>query len=162
MRPALLFLWRGKYSAIMEMKIRYAAESDLDFLVEGRRQIRIAEKRTHIENGRRDRWELKGAIRKKNVRVMETGRKPAAFLWFRPGFKVMYMDNCLWVHLVYVKEEFRRRGLGRLLYEDAEKIAKSMGLYKIVIDVFEANRDSAEFHKKIGFEPLYTIYQKNI
>ena len=144
------------------MKIRYAADKDLDFLVKGRQSIRIAENRTSIETGAKDRQELRESVKKKEVRVIEVGREPVAFLQFRPKFKVMYMDGFLWVHLVYVREDFRGRGFGRLLYEDAAKIAKEMGRDKIVIDVFEANGDSIKFHKKMGFEPIYTIYQKGV
>lgn len=142
------------------MKLRYGKGEDLDFLVAGRRNIRAAEKRLDVETGLKDREELEEALGRREIRVAEESGEAVAFIWFRPSFRVMHVDDFLWVHLVYVKEELRAKGVGRLLYEDAAEIARSMGKGKIVIDVFEANRNSIEFHKRVGFEPLYTIYQK--
>jgi len=144
------------------MKIRYADGNDIDFLVKGRRQIRIAEKREGIETQAYDKRDLAQAVRKRNVRVIDVDGKPAGFLWFRPGFRVMYMDSYLWVHLIYVEEGFRHRGIGRTLYDDAARIARGMGMERIVIDVFKANGGSIGFHREMGFKPIYAIYQKPV
>jgi len=61
-----------------------------------------------------------------------------------------------------VKEEYRRKGLGESLYEDATRIARNLGFKKIVIDIFEANTNSLKFHQKLKFKQVYSIYEKKI
>jgi len=147
------------------MRIRYAKNADFNFLVEGLEKTRQIEKRPaeQIPAKQRDKKQLREAIRKKNIRVVEAAGEAVGFLYFRTDFRVMLVPSPLfWIDLIYVKETWRRKGLGRLLYEDAIRIAKKKGFDKIVIDIFEANRRSKLFHKQLGFEPVYTIYQKRI
>ncbi len=147
------------------MKLRYAKESDIGFLIEGLEKNRVLENRPKkdVKAEPIDVKEFKTAIRKKNVRVIEDQGKPVAFLYFRTDFKVMYIyERFFWVDLIYVRENYRGQGLGKRLYNDAMKIARKSGFNKIVIDVFEANANSVGFHRKMGFEPMYTIYQKAI
>ena len=147
------------------MKLRYAKNTDFDFLMEGLEKNRILENRPKkdIKAKKSDKEEFRKAIRKKSIRVLEENEKPVAFLYFRADFKVMYVyDKFFWVDLVFVKEDYRGKGFGKLLYQNAIKIAKKKGFKKIIIDVFEANKNSIEFHKGLGFNPIYTIYQKKI
>jgi len=147
------------------MKIRYANNNDFDFIIKGMEKNRILENRAtkDVKAKLSDKRRIKQAIRKKNIRVLEKNGKPIAFLYFIINFKVMYIyDKFFWVDLIYVKESHRSKGLGKLLYKDAVKIAKKKGIKKIVIDVFNVNKNSLDFHKKIGFHPLYTIFHKKI
>lgn len=147
------------------MKLRYARDSDFNFLIEGLEKNRALENRPkqQLKAKPSDKRQLKQAIKNKNIRVLAENGEPIAFLYFRPNFEVMYIARkAFWVDLIYVEKGHRRRGLGKLLYEDAVKIARKRGFKKIVVDVFEANRDSGKFHKALGFEPIYTIFQKEI
>ena len=147
------------------MKFRYAKEEDIYFLIEGLEKNRVLENRPKKDAKAKpaDIKEFKTAIRNKNIRIIEDKGEPVAFLYFRTGFKVMYIhEKFFWVDLIYVKEGYRGRGLGKRLYNDAIRIAKKKGFSKVVIDVFEANANSVGFHKKLGFKPIYAIYQKRI
>lgn len=147
------------------VEIRYAHGSDFGFLLEGLEKNRVIENRPKkdIKAKASDKKEFGDAIRKKTVRIVEDCGAPVAFLYFRTDFKVMYVyDRFFWVDLIYVKETHRGMGLGKMLYEDAIGIAKRKGYKKIVIDIFRANENSIGFHRKLGFEPMYTIYQKRI
>ena len=147
------------------MKIRYVKDSDFNFLIEGLEKNRVLENRPQkdIKAKESDKKEFRQAIRKKNIRVLEENGKPIAFLDFRTDFKVMHIyDKFFWVDLIFVREDYRGKGLGKLLYKDAIKKAKKKGFKKIVIDVFEANKNSVEFHKRLGFKPIYTIYHKSV
>ena len=149
---------------LTNMNIRYAQDSDLEFLLKGRQEvISVAEHKPHVGREQRDREELKQAIDGKEIRVMEIAGQPVAFLEFKADFKVMYVESgFLWIHFSYVREDYRRKGLGKLLYEDAAKIAADKGLKKIALDVFAMNLGSAKFHQRLGFKPLYTIYEKMV
>ena len=147
------------------MKLRYAKNGDLDFLIEGLEKNRALEKRPkgQIKAKPADEQQFKEAIRKKRIRVVEEDGKPVAFIYFRPDFKVMYLEErFLWIDLIYVKSGYRRRGLGKRLYQDALNLASKKGFKTVVIDVFESNRTSKAFHRALGFQPIYTIYQKEI
>jgi L-amino acid N-acyltransferase YncA len=147
------------------MKLRYAKDSDFDFLVKGLEKNRTLENRPkgQLKAKPSDKRQLRQAIKNKNVRVIEEGGGPIAFLYFRTDFKVMYVsESFFWVDLIYVKEDHRGKGIGKLLYGDAVKLAGGKGYNKIVIDVFDANEKSRKFHTALGFKPVYTIYQKGI
>ena len=147
------------------MKIRFAIGSDYNFLIEGLEKNRILENRAKkdIPAKESDKIEFKDAIKKKNIRIIEDKRKPVAFLYFRTDFKIMYIyEDFFWVDLIYVREDYRGKGLGKSLYNDAVKIAKKKGFKKIIIDIFDSNKNSIGFHKKLDFKPIYAIYKKNI
>ncbi len=147
------------------MRLRYARPTELGFLIEGLEKNRRIERRPRkeIKATRGDWTEFRTAIRKRNVRVVEIDGQPVAFLYFRTDFKVMYIrPQFFWVDLVYVDERHRGKGYGKLLYEDAGRIAKKRKLKTIVIDVFESNENSRSFHEKLGFRPLYTIFRKRV
>ena len=60
---------------------------------------------------------------------------------------------------IYLDKNFRRRGIGRKLYEELEKILKSQGIKNLYACVGWAdvedeflNQDSANFHQHLGFK----------
>ncbi len=145
------------------MKLRYAIESDFDFLIEGLETVRTIEQRPakDIPAGDADRAKYKEAIRRQLIRVVEDAGDPVAYLHFRTDAEVMLIyDPLFWIDLVYVCRDMRGKGLGRMLYEDAIRIARQLGYKRVVLDVFEVNEHSRKFHEKMGFEPLYSICQK--
>ena len=147
------------------MNIRYAQEDDFNFIVEGLEKTRIIEKRPEkdIKAGISDKRKIKKAIKTKNIRVLVEEEKLIGFIFFLTDYDVMLIhQKFLWIDLIFINEDFRGKGYGKLLYEDSIKIAKKLGIKKIVIDIFEANRNSLNFHKKIGFKPLYAIYYKEL
>lgn len=153
---------RAKKPAMM---LRYAKSTDLDFLIEGLEKNRVLENRPQgqIKARPSDRQQFEQAIAKRNIRVAEQDGEPIAFIYFRTDFRILYLpERIFWVDLIYVKEDQRRRGLGRLLYEDVINIARKKGFEKVTIDVFDSNRASKKFHHALGFQPIYTIYQKEL
>ncbi|HEX42804.1 MAG TPA: GNAT family N-acetyltransferase [Phycisphaerales bacterium] len=147
------------------MDIRYARDNDLEFLIAGLQDNRAIERRREDERAASttDIGELRQAIREGTIRVLEDEGEPVAFLYFRTDFDVLYIRGpFFWIDLVYVRKDYRRRGLGRRLYEDALTIARERGFERVVVDVFEANEGSRRFHRQLGFEPVYTIYQRPV
>ena len=53
---------------------------------------------------------------------------------------------------VYVKPEFRHRGVARMLYKIAERWARDSGCMQMGSDTWEWNKASIEFHLKLGFK----------
>lgn len=148
------------------MKIRSAQERDLEFMKEGLLNVRIIEKRPEIDIpvNENDIRSFEKGIKEGTIRVIDgDDGDPAAFLYYRTDHPIMYVSGeIFWIDLIYVKEEYRGSGYGKALYEDAFQIAREMGRSKIVIDIFDPNSRSKEFHSLRGFKPFYTIYIKEI
>ncbi|HSW97796.1 MAG TPA: GNAT family N-acetyltransferase [Candidatus Saccharimonadales bacterium] len=147
------------------MYIRFAKKSDISFLITGLEKNRIIEERPNdqIQATAQDKKELKKAIIKKQIRVVEDTMHPIAFLYFRTDFSVMYIQKSfVWVDLIYVDEAYREKGIGTMLYNDVIKIAREKDLHTLVIDIFSTNKNSISFHKKLGFQSLYSIYTKQL
>ena len=80
-----------------------------------------------------------------------------------PDFNLMCIRWLVfWVHTIYVKEQDRRRGLGKILYDDLLWIASKRGFTEIYCDVFTLNTTSKNFHREQGFEPVYTVYRRTL
>ena len=147
------------------MEFRDARPSDLSFVLEGLEKNRVIEGRSATDAAATpdDARQYEARIGAKTVRVLEEGGAPIGFLSFELDLEVMYVPPpALFIDLVYVREDQRGRGLGRRLYEEAAALARQHGCDKIVADVFADNEGSARFHRRVGFEPVYTIFQKPV
>jgi hypothetical protein len=100
-------------------------------------------------------------------RVVSLGGEIAAFLvGFRPG-AAYASPNYRWfceryTEFVYIDRiavacEFRRRGLGNLLYEDIERFAHERApLLACEVNLVPANPRSVAFHERFGFSQVAT------
>ncbi len=134
------------------MKIRFATLEDLDFITQGLRETHIIEKWPQ-ENlvPEQEVEEAKNSLNQNEIRIIEQSNQPIGFIWVEPNFRAMHLDrdNYLWVHLIFVIEEYRRKGVAKLLHEDAEKTAKKLGRNELMLDIFEVNKASEKFFKKL-------------
>lgn len=62
----------------------------------------------------------------------------------------MYCWNCLYIDVLWVKEEHRKFRLGSKLLNEVEKIAKEKGCHIIHLDTFDFQ--AKEFYIKHGYE----------
>lgn len=53
------------------------------------------------------------------------------------GRSELYCWNCLYIDILWVKEEFRKDGYGSALLNEVEKIAKEKGCRLIHLDTFD-------------------------
>lgn len=63
---------------------------------------------------------------------------------------VLYCWNCLYIDVLWVKEECRKEGYGSALLIEVEKIAKDKGCTLIHLDTFDFQ--AKEFYLKHGYE----------
>jgi len=56
-----------------------------------------------------------------------------------------------WINYLGVDPAFRRRGLGRVLMQEAERHLREAGCPKINLQVRSANTDAINFYRSIGF-----------
>lgn len=62
----------------------------------------------------------------------------------------MYCWNCLYIDVLWVKEEYRNQGLGSNLLKEIEGIAKEKGCHLIHLDTFDFQ--AKDFYLKYGYE----------
>jgi GNAT superfamily N-acetyltransferase len=62
----------------------------------------------------------------------------------------LYCWNCLYVDVLWVKEEYRKEGYGSILLNEVEKIAKDKGCNLIHLDTFDFQ--AKDFYLKHGYE----------
>jgi predicted GNAT superfamily acetyltransferase len=75
------------------------------------------------------------------------------FLWFRAR-----LDRFLYIDRIVVARDHRRRGLGRVLYEDLFARARRLGHSRIACEVnaLPPNPNSDAFHAALGFVQVGT------
>lgn len=62
----------------------------------------------------------------------------------------MYCWNCLYIDTLWIKEEYRKYGLGSKLLKEVERLAKEKGCYLIHLDTFDFQ--AKDFYIKHGYE----------
>jgi ribosomal protein S18 acetylase RimI-like enzyme len=56
-----------------------------------------------------------------------------------------------WINYLAVAPDYRRKGLGRMLMDEAEKRLLALGCPKINLQVRSTNQQVIDFYKKLGF-----------
>ncbi|MFO8078046.1 MAG: GNAT family N-acetyltransferase [Thermoplasmatota archaeon] len=68
-----------------------------------------------------------------------------------------------WVQSVYIKEEYRKKGIFTQLLKEIKKIAEQNDISLFRLYVFNQNDKAIEVYKKLGWEKEpYLFFQKNI
>lgn len=75
------------------------------------------------------------------------------------------IDRAAFLGELFVKEEYRQKGVGRKLIETAEEIVKKKGLNKLHITVAGNNKKAQNFYHNFGFyrkKRDYILLEKNL
>lgn len=64
---------------------------------------------------------------------------------------VGYEGHRGWINYLAVSPDHRRKGLGRRMMEEAERLLREAGCPKINLQVREGNEAVIEFYKKLGY-----------
>lgn len=114
------------------MKIEFATENDLN---------EISELDEHIS-----RAELANLISMRRVLVARDNGELCA--WLRYG---LFWDNIPFMNMIFVLEDYQRKGLGRRLVEFWEAEVKSLGFQKIMTSTL-SNEEAQHFYRKLGYK----------
>lgn len=68
---------------------------------------------------------------------------------------LFYLGEILYVHVLYVDEKYRKRGLGSRLLKKAEEDAKAKGAKLVHLDTFDFQ--AKDFYLKHGYEIFGTL-----
>ncbi|MBQ9764646.1 MAG: GNAT family N-acetyltransferase [Lachnospiraceae bacterium] len=66
-----------------------------------------------------------------------------------------------YIYHTFVREEYRRRGIGDKLVETGMKALETEGIHKVALLVFEKNETGNAFWEKMGFEKRKDVAYRN-
>jgi ribosomal protein S18 acetylase RimI-like enzyme len=152
---------------------RFASIDDFDRIMEGRLEILFIEEKekTFITSKllKDETEKILVGIENNSIIVAEISNKVVGFIWFNISHKCFYgVDYCdipkpyAFVSYIWVDEKYRAQNIGSTLYENLIEHLKKNNITKIYLDIFLTNTLSINFHTKLGFEPLLSIYSKDI
>ena len=90
----------------------------------------------------------------------EEGRALGFALYFH-NFSTFKGKACLYLEDIFVKEEQRGRGIGKMLFKRLAQIAVERGCERFDWAVLDWNKPSIEFYKSLGAFPMdeWTVYR---
>ena len=95
--------------------------------------------------------------------VAETdGGHPAGFIMVGRSSSVFTDQQQAFVYDVAVAPEFRRRGIGRMLMEQAEQHARRLKMSHIALMVDCRNVPARDLYAKLGFEDTKALMRKQL
>ena len=74
------------------------------------------------------------------------------YLWVGEGSNMMTGLKHGYVYDIFVKKEFRKKGIGRILLEKAEDYCREKGYSRILLMVSADNANAIGLYNKIGFK----------
>lgn len=114
------------------IQIRYAEASDREFWYQLDR---------HLPEG-----EFENKVRRKQGYILLYNGIPAAILRYN-----LFWDNTPFCTLLFIKEEFQRKGCGKKLMEYWEKDMKKQG-YGMLLTSTQTDETAQHFYRKIGYK----------
>ena len=79
------------------------------------------------------------------------GNEPAGYVVLTFGFSLEFGGRDAFIDELYVRDEFRRRGLGRRAIELAERACRERGIGALHLEVERANAAAQELYRRSGF-----------
>jgi GNAT superfamily N-acetyltransferase len=89
-----------------------------------------------------------------HVLIGEAGGVPAGFAIYFFNYSTFLARPGLYLEDLFVKPEFRRKGVGRALLDDLALLARTRGCGRMEWSVLDWNEPAIEFYRRIGARPL--------
>ncbi len=97
------------------------------------------------------------------VLVLEAGGKVEGVLVARLVDRCFYKPRLVGqISDVYLMPEYRRRGLGLRLIEEAEKVLRSKGAEMIFAEFPSKNMIAEGFYRRLGFREITSVFAKEV
>jgi len=148
---------------LKEVSVRAATEGDvpliLAFIEELAEYERLSQEVVATEEALR-RW-LFGERPVAEVVIGEDGDDPAGFALFFHSFSTFLGRPGIYLEDLYVRPEFRGRGVGRALLVHLARLAKDRGCGRLEWSVLDWNEPAIGFYRGIGASPVggWTVYR---
>lgn len=138
--------------------IRTASEADLEVLLEFEKGIIEAERPfdSTLKTGEIHYYDLGHLIRRADAEVVvaEIGNElvGSGYALIRPAFDYLQHSHYAYLGFMYVKPEYRGRGINRLILDSLKQWASGQGIDEIRLEVYEENIAARKAYEKAGFK----------
>ena len=138
------------------MTIRPATPDDIPLIAALIRELAAYEKLAHEAVATEDtlRATLFGEKPGAEVAIAELDGTPAGFALFFPNFSTFLGQPGIYLEDLFVRPEFRARGVGRALLVHLAGLAVERGCGRLEWAVLDWNAPAIGFYKKLGAEPM--------
>ncbi|MBN1675620.1 MAG: GNAT family N-acetyltransferase [Kiritimatiellae bacterium] len=139
-----------------ELRIRPATPDDVPLILAFIRQIAEFEKLSHRVTATEEdlRESLFGANPGAEVLLAFAGDAPAAYAVFFHSFSTFLGKRGIWIEDIFVKPEFRRRGIGEALLTHIAALANARHCGRLEWTVLDWNTNAIAFYKALGADVL--------
>ena len=114
------------------VEIRYVCPKDKDFWFSLDRHLSIKEFDNKVRNNR--------------GYVLLINSKPIGLLRYN-----LFWDNTPFCNLIYINNEYQRKGFGKMLIEHWEKEMRSQG-YDFLLTSTQVDENAQHFYRKLGYK----------
>ena len=94
------------------------------------------------------------------IKVALSGSRPIGFIRFQP--KSGEFGKYGHINIIFVKQAFRRKGVGVLLLREAESWLRKNGIRTIDAEITNANSPSLDFFRGQGYKGTRTVMEKRV
>ena len=144
-------------------EIRPATEDDVPIILSLIRELAAYERLSHevVATEGLLRESLFGERRGAEVLIACCKGAPAGFALFFHNFSTFLGRPGIYLEDLYVKPEFRGRGIGRALLTHLARLAKERGCGRLEWAVLDWNEPAIKLYKSIGAVPMdeWTVYR---
>jgi GNAT superfamily N-acetyltransferase len=146
-----------------EVSVRAASEEDVPLILSLIHELAEYERLSHevVATEEALREHLFGERPVAEVMIAEEGTDPAGFALFFYSFSTFLGRPGIYLEDLYVRPEFRGRGMGRALLVHLARLAKRRGCGRLEWSVLDWNEPAIGFYKGIGASQVggWTVYR---
>jgi GNAT superfamily N-acetyltransferase len=146
-----------------EIVIRAATQEDVPLILSLIKELAGYERLSHEVSATEDllRFHLFGERRGAEVLIDHHAGEPAGFALFFPIFSTFLGRPGFYLEDLYVKPEFRGKGIGRVLLVYLAGLAKERDCGRLEWSVLDWNEPAIKLYKSIGAVPMddWTVYR---
>ena len=141
----------------MEITIRTAAAADVPLIFQFIRGLaeyeRLADEVTATEAGLKE--SLFGPRPAAEVLIAEAGPEPVGFALFFHNYSTFLGQRGLYLEDLFVKPEWRHRGVGRRLLAHLARLAVERQCGRFEWAVLDWNDPAIQFYRSLGAQPMH-------
>ena len=148
---------------VQDITIRFASEEDVPLILSLIRGLAEYEKLTEdvIVTEQLLKENLFSKRRMAEVLIAEYKNDPAGFALFFHNFSTFLGKPGIYLEDLFVKPEFRSKGIGKLLLAYLGKLAMERDCGRIEWSVLDWNEPAIQFYKKLDAKPMdeWTVFR---
>lgn len=145
-----------------ELKFRYARKNDTDTIMRFISELAKHENMENILNITEETLIDWVFIRNKaEILLAELDQSPIGFCLFYHNFSTFLGHAGVYIEDLYISNEYRGQGYGKLMFKKIAQIAVDRGCKKLELSCPNQNHSGIEFYRHMGIKPMdeWTTYR---